>query len=92
MPKFVKKDNYGTVPKYLEARKKQMAEHQANYEQYIQQRLQKGALNQVTAAERYRKLTFDHIYFNINHDRHSTSIHQYNSDAAIFCTLFLIDS
>lgn len=52
VPKFVKKENYGTVPKYLEARKKQMAEHQKNYEQYIQQRLQKGALNQISAEER----------------------------------------
>ena len=52
VPKFVKKDNYGTVPKYLESRKKQMAEHQKNYEQYIQQRLQKGALNQISAEER----------------------------------------
>lgn len=53
MPKYIKKDNYGTVPKYLESRKKQMAEHQKNYEEYIQQRLQKGALNQIAAAERY---------------------------------------
>ena len=52
VPKYIKKDNYGTVPKYLDSRKKQMAEHQKNYEEYIQQRLQKGALNQITAAER----------------------------------------
>ncbi|KAL5261722.1 hypothetical protein ACHWQZ_G007430 [Mnemiopsis leidyi] len=56
VPKFVKKENYGTVPKYLEARKKQMAEHQKNYEQYIQQRLQKGALNQISAEERQKTL------------------------------------
>ena len=30
-----------------------MAEHQKNYEEYIQQRLQKGALNQISGEERY---------------------------------------
>jgi len=52
VPKFVRKDNYGKVPKYLETRKQQMEEHQRSYDEYIQQRLERGALNQISAAER----------------------------------------
>jgi len=56
VPKFIKKDNYGTVPKYLETRKKQMEEHQKSYDAYIQQRMEKGALNQISGAERQQTL------------------------------------
>lgn len=52
VPKYIKKDTYGTVPKYLETRKKAMAEQQESYDVYVQQRLEKGALNQISPAER----------------------------------------
>ena len=40
------------MPKYLETRKQQMEEHQRSYDEYIQQRLERGALNQISGAER----------------------------------------
>ena len=54
MPKYINKDKFGTVPKYLETRKKQMEEHQKSYDAYVQQRMEKGALNQISPLERYR--------------------------------------
>lgn len=52
VPRYIKKDNYGTVPKYLEKRKQAMTEQQQAYDDYIQQRFERGALNQITPDER----------------------------------------
>lgn len=56
VPRYIKKDNYGTVPKYLEKRKQAMTEQQQAYDDYIQQRFEKGALNQITPDERQAML------------------------------------
>ena len=43
---------YGQVPAYLEQRKKEMEEAQAEYDRYVEESMQRGQMELVTSEER----------------------------------------
>ena len=50
-PKFIAKSDFGKVPQYLEQRKVAQLRDEEAYKEYIQQRFQRGALQQISAEE-----------------------------------------
>jgi len=51
-PKFVHKKEYGDVPTYLKKRKDEMARAQEEYNAYIAESFKRGAMKQLSEAER----------------------------------------
>ena len=45
--------DYGHVPSYLEQRRQEMAEAQADYDRYVQESLKRGEMDRVSATQRY---------------------------------------
>ena len=51
-PKFTQKKDYGKNPAYLERRKAEVERAQMEYEMYVQEKMQQGAMRQLTGSER----------------------------------------
>nr|XP_039250817.1 enkurin-like [Styela clava] len=52
VPKYTKKNDYGTVPEYLKKRNEETRRAQEEYDHYIRERMRQGAMKQLTDEER----------------------------------------
>lgn len=52
MPKYVKKKGYGETPLYLQKRKEDVIRAQEEYDEYVREHYRRGAMKQLTEAER----------------------------------------
>lgn len=51
-PKYTQKKEYGKSPAYLERRKAEVERAQREYEYYVRDKMQQGAMGQLTGSER----------------------------------------
>merc|ERR1719334_2191450 len=52
MPKYIKKKGYGETPLYLQRRKEDVIRAQEEYDEYVREHYRRGAMKQLTEAER----------------------------------------
>ncbi|XP_036376114.1 enkurin-like [Megalops cyprinoides] len=68
VPKYVNKKDYGQTPEYLHQRKEEMRRAQEEYDEYVKERLQQGAMKQLSEEERQSTLeglkkNWDELHF-----------------------------